>query len=144
MAPETTSSTGTRTCSHCEATFEPRRKDQRFCGDPCRRAFHASQEPTRKLSEGASSPNRSASARLTVQVDLISKGYDVFPAVAVAGPCDLIALKGGEYARVKVSVGYTHPNGKVHVNEPPDPSGFDGLAVVAHNGAVVYEGWEPS
>jgi hypothetical protein len=30
----------TRACDHCHGPFQPRKAWQKFCGIPCRRAFH--------------------------------------------------------------------------------------------------------
>jgi hypothetical protein len=66
--------------------------------------------------------------------DLLRRGYAVFRAVSPSCICDLIVLNKDRLVRVEVTTGY-RKNDKL-LFPKKDPSKFDLLLVVEHNGTV--------
>ena len=74
---------------------------------------------------------------LIIGANLISKGYEVYKSLSNIGP-DYIILKGKQYLRVEVTCGYK--NSENEIRWPVhDPSKYDVLALVFHNGTIQYK-----
>lgn len=70
-------------------------------------------------------------SELSVCVDLMAKGYEVFRAESPHCSCDLVVLDGGRPIRIEVKSGYRRKDGEIGVpTSSLDPTKYDVLAVV--------------
>lgn len=86
------------------------------------------------------SPGKSgAVSELVVSADLLTRGYEVFRAVAQDGSCDMIILKNGSLQRVEVRTGYKTDDGKIKATTTRlDPKKYDVLAIVIAGREICY------
>lgn len=47
-----------KTCAHCQTTFPPKRRDQRFCSRPCNQNFHRDRSAEHCGEDGCERPKR--------------------------------------------------------------------------------------
>lgn len=76
---------------------------------------------------------------LFVAADLMSRGYNVFAAIAHTCPCDFIAISpSGILSRVEAKCGKQGARSGNIWSPKPDPSKFDILGIVTMDNQVVY------
>jgi hypothetical protein len=67
----------------------------------------------------------------------MARGYHVFRALSPSCPVDLTILNGTNVFRMEVTTGNYHPGGITYPAK--DSSRFDVLAVVFHDGQILYQ-----
>lgn len=131
-------------CLNCGVVIEgPWLENKRFCKVACRVEWvsrkYREKNPLRK----ASHQTVGTISELTVIIDLLSKGCEVFRSVTPHSPCDLAVLKDGTLRKVEVKTGHHSPSGQViYPSLRESQKGADLLAVVI-DGQVFYKSLRP-
>ena len=123
-----------RVCSFCGGEFKTTRPQKKFCSIDCRRIFTQNEYRKRNLLSAVSSGTRGAIGELTICVDLLSKGYEVFRSVSPTSSCDLAILKDGKLLKVEVRTGYRSRSGNLMFKKTD--RGHDIYAVVIGNNTM--------
>lgn len=105
------------------------RKDRKFCHPNCSSEFKRKRYlELNPAYRGLESGTMGTISELRVCVELLSRGYHVYRAVAPNALCDLAILKDGKLLRVEVTTGHIEFSGKVGY-PPKDKTRFDLLAI---------------
>jgi len=128
-------------CETCGEIFTPKRNCQRFCSLKCRQSaqfnrFSAQTGSPRKLDVPCGTTG--AMHELLVCADLMSKGYHVFRAQSPHSPCDVIAMIDGVVYKIEITTGYKRNDGGYSYPKKNDRYDYDVMAVVFHDGDVIY------
>ncbi len=94
------------------------------------------------LNLGAGDQNEgrgTAIAELSIAVDLMRQGYEVFQALSPQAPCDLLAMHGSTILRVECKKTDLDANGRSRRDIRQKVGKFDVLAILTSSGAVVYQ-----
>lgn len=128
-------------CRGCGNTFQRvRYPNAKYCSPRCRQASVDAAEALRNPPLGRSQSTVGAISELTVCVDLLRRGYDVFRAVDPSCPCDLVALGHGHVLRIEVKTGRRSRGGEVYCSRnQAQRDRHDVLAIVTSDGVVRYE-----
>lgn len=127
-------------CVECGKPLYGGRKDRKFCDKTCA-AFTAKRKwreanPKSPLAAFATGAVAEAN-EMTVAIDLLQRGYEVFRSAFPAQSCDMLVRFADTTMRVEVTSGnYTGSGTLVHPER--DPSKYDVMAVVA-NGKITYK-----
>lgn len=128
--------TTSRICKGCPKLFIPSSPRQFFHSRACSDAF--SEASTGRSAIKLSSGTRGTIGELLVAADLLGKGFAVFRALSPSCACDLAILKDSKLVRVEVTTASLLQNGKPAYSKH-DPAKYDVLALVFHNGKIIYE-----
>ena len=77
-----------------------------------------------------------ATHELLVCAYLMRRGFNVFRSQSPSCPCDIVAMKDGEFFRIEVTTGYRGVNGVTFPYHAPDK--YDILACVFHDDTMVF------
>lgn len=111
---------------------------RRWCSPRCRREGYAKDYRKKNPKTDLPSGVVGSMHELMVCIDLMKRKFNVFRAVSQSCPCDLGVLIGDRMVRIEVTTGNKSLTGSV--NYPPhDHKKYDILAVVLHNGSIVYK-----
>ena len=140
-----------RYCVGCGIALSPLKpKGSKYCTKKCQGVHYRADDIRTRTENGTVSlPPGTVGAlhEMVVSTDLMRRGYHVFRAISPSCPCDLVIHRdGGSSIRVEVKTGTRKvsdgslviPNLMHQVGER-----FDVLAVVAHDGEIVYEPFTP-
>jgi len=130
-----------RTCDGCGINFQTASPiTQKFCNKDCRLKAHkkipSNYNPDLKLNTGI----MGAIGELSVCVDLLKRGYEVFRSVSATCSCDLAMIKNHKLYRIEVKTGYLLANGKLCSSQDRSSQKFDFLAIInPHTNEIIYE-----
>ena len=81
---------------------------------------------------------KGAAGELSVSLDLMRRGWDVFRALSPCASCDLVAVRGNVTLRVEVKCASVDKDMKAQIAVGRQLGKFDVLAVVSGDGSVYY------
>jgi hypothetical protein len=77
-------------------------------------------------------------SEIYVYVDLIRRGYEVYPSLCHTASCDIVAIKDGKIIKIEVRSARRRKNGNIEFMRPRQIARFDVLALVLNTGEVEY------
>ena len=117
-------------------------KHAKFCSRECCALFSKEKYRERTGRSGWADISRGKSgavSELVVSADLLTRGYEVFRAVAQDGSCDIVVLKDGSILRIEIRSGYKTDDGTVKATANKlNPSKYDVLAIVTAGRDITY------
>lgn len=137
-------------CVQCKSPLSAakQRRHSKFCNNACASKHDSGKYYKRtKLAMPLPSATVGAIHELVVAIDLMRKGYHVFRALSPACECDLAILHGGKILRIEVTTTYESPRtGKLMIpqGKTKHKHRFDVLALVLHDGRIIYNGHLPA
>jgi hypothetical protein len=117
---------------------------RKFCSQKCRRnqereKYKKSNPPLKDISGNKMDSLKVGTlGEISVMLDLIKKGYNVYRNVAYSGYCDLAIMHEKIMLRIEVKTGFYSAYGKLCYPGHKDKSRFDILAVWLKSGEVIY------
>jgi hypothetical protein len=129
-----------RNCVACGMIMKNILPHKKYCGKNCKYNFSTKKFGLKKFKKSElNSTNVGAMHEMIVCVDLLKKGYNVFRSISPAASCDILILKDKHMLRIEVTTGnILSLTGKIY-HPKKDESKFDVLALVMHDGSIVYE-----
>src|SRR5436190_19825132 len=88
------------------------RRRARFCTNECRKQWWRREYRKLNLTKTLPAPTTSVIAELTVALELMQRGYEVFRSLSSASRCDLAVLMKKKLYRVEVRTAYLSPGGQ--------------------------------
>mgnify|MGYP002080533580 CR=1 FL=1 len=129
-------------CEYCgsEITEKRTRRGAKFCSSDC--YIDSSKQKYRSGFTGNdrsfSSSSTGAAHELLVCANLLKLGFHVFRSQSPACPCDLVVMCEDGIYLVEVTTGYRGKNAKLF-HPTKDRNKFDWLAIVLHDGKIIYQ-----
>lgn len=120
-----------RICKYCSETYEANQNHQKFCSRLCAANYWGKKKRPR-----AHSPSKQGTmSELTVSLDLMRHGWEVFSGLSPDASCDLIAMRDGALMRVQVKTVSKSKDGALTSADLRNDLGrYDVLALIDQDG----------
>lgn len=127
-------------CVQCGALFTERiRPNRKYCSPKC--VAEHEKHMRCKLNDRYDLPSGTVGtmSELSVALDLMRSGYEVFRAMSPSTSCDLAVLKNGRLLRIEVRTGSKNREaGRVYYSKSKKDHGRQDHFAIVHNGVIAY------